>query len=215
MKRKALGTFLIFFGVFLVLSAVGLTVYNFWDNSRAESAAQSVLQDLFVSVPKPADSEFSGTIPPDRPTESETIPPHVLNTDLEMPEILVNGVVYIGILEIPALELELPIASRWNPNTAKNAPCRYSGSVYSGDMVVAGHNYRKHFGKLPSLPMGTLVQFTDTEGNAFLYEITDIETVESTDIETMCTGDWDLTLFTCTAGGQARFAIRCTAADAP
>ena len=132
-----------------------------------------------------------------------------------MPEILVHGVAYIGILEIPALELELPIASRWNPNTAKNAPCRYSGSVYSGDMVVAGHNYRKHFGKLPSLPMGTLVQFTDTEGNAFLYEITDIETVESTDIETMCTGDWDLTLFTCTTGGQARFAIRCTAADAP
>ena len=215
MKRKALGTFLIFFGVFLVLSAVGLTVYNFWDNSRAETAAQSVLQDLFVSVPKPADSESSGTIPPDRPPEAETIPPHVLNTDLEMPEILVNGVAYIGVLEIPALELELPIASRWNPNTAKNAPCRYSGSVYSGDMVVAGHNYRKHFGKLPSLPMGTLVQFTDTEGNAFLYEITDIETVESTDIETMCTGDWDLTRFTCTTGGQARFAIRCTAADAP
>ena len=215
MKRKTLGTFLIFFGVLLVLTAVGLTVYNLWDNSRAESAAQIVLLDLTATLPEPPAQESAPTFPSFLPPEAETIPPHVLNTDLEMPETLVNGVAYIGVLEIPALELELPIASRWNPNTAKTAPCRYSGSVYSGDMVVAGHNYRKHFGKLPSLPMGTLVQFTDTAGNVFLYEITDIETVGSTDIETMCTGDWDLTLFTCTTGGQARFAIRCTSAETP
>ena len=33
-------------------------------------------------------------------------------------------------------------------------------------------------------------------------------------VEDMITGDWDLTLFTCTPGGQLRIAVRCLRADA-
>ncbi len=29
------------------------------------------------------------------------------------------------------------------------------------------------------------------------------------DVEEMITGDWDLTLFTCTLGGQTRVTVRC------
>ena len=34
------------------------------------------------------------------------------------------------------------------------------------------------------------------------------ETLEPTDEEAMTTGDWDLTLFTCTPGGQTRVTVR-------
>ena len=40
-------------------------------------------------------------------------------------------------------------------------------------------------------------------------EVDTIETVGGTDIEKMESGDWDLTLFTCTTGGKARAAVRC------
>ena len=33
--------------------------------------------------------------------------------------------------------------------------------------------------------------------------------MDSTAIEEMVTGDWDLTLFTCTLSGQTRFTVRC------
>ena len=51
--------------------------------------------------------------------------------------------------------------------------------------------------------------FTDADGNVFSYEVDTIETVGGTDIEKMESGDWDLTLFTCTTGGKARAAVRC------
>lgn len=210
MKSKSVGTLLIAFGILMILAAALLVGYNLWDNIRADQSAQQVLLDLSVSPAQGPAGKSADIASPALPSEADDIPPHILNPDLAMPETLISGVAYIGILEIPDLNLVLPIASQWNPNTARTAPCRYAGSVYSNDMVVAGHNYQKHFGKLPSLPMGTLLRFIDIEGNAFFYEILECETVQATDIDGMCTGEWDLTLFTCTVGGHARFAIRCS-----
>lgn len=210
MKHKIVGNLLIFVGVLLVLSAAALVGYNLWDNARADQSAREVLTQ-FSPPAQETDSSFSDDALSIAAPDAETIPPHLLNTDLEMPEILIDDVAYIGVLEIPDLQLTLPIASQWDPATARTAPCRYSGSVYSGNMVVAGHNYQKHFGKLPSLPIGSRICFTDAAGNSFLYEILECETVQATDFDGMCIGDWDLTLFTCTVGGHARFAIRCAA----
>ena len=47
------------------------------------------------------------------------------------------------------------------------------------------------------------------DGRALDYEVTDTVTVDPGDIDLMVTGDWDLTLFTCTPGGAKRVAVRC------
>ena len=36
-----------------------------------------------------------------------------------------------------------------------------------------------------------------------------METLMPTAVEEMESGDWDLTLFTCTVGGRTRVAVRC------
>jgi len=36
-----------------------------------------------------------------------------------------------------------------------------------------------------------------------------VETLQPTAVEEMCSGDWDLTLFTCTLGGKFRVTVRC------
>ena len=56
---------------------------------------------------------------------------------------------------------------------------------------------------------GDEVRFTDTEGNAFRYTVAELETLGKYDVEEMAAGDWDLTLFTCTYGGQSRVTVRC------
>ena len=65
-----------------------------------------------------------------------------------MPTIEVDGNFYIGVLEIPDQELSLPIISEWNDTRLKQATCRFKGSVYLNNLIIAGHNYKKHFGGL-------------------------------------------------------------------
>jgi sortase A len=46
------------------------------------------------------------------------------------------------------------------------------------------------------------------DGNVFVYEAAVVETLGPTDVEEMHSGDWDLTLFTCTVGGRSRVTVR-------
>ena len=81
------------------------------------------------------------------------------------------------------------------------------------DYVIVAHNYASHFGRLKNLILGDIVIFTDMDGNEFRYKVAYIETLAGTAIEEMQSGEWDLTLFTCTPGGKSRVTIRCVADD--
>ncbi|MCI7736214.1 MAG: sortase [Clostridiales bacterium] len=138
-----------------------------------------------------------------------SLPAFVLYPDMEMPTESVDGQVYIGVVEVPSLELSLPVISEWSYPRLKKAPCRFVGSVYSRDIVICGHNYERHFGRLKELSIGDEVRFTDVEGNVFFYSVCAMEQLEKKAVEEMMTGDWDLTLFTCTKGGLNRVTVRC------
>ena len=109
--------------------------------------------------------------------------------------------------------------SEWSYAGLKVAPGRYSGSTYADNMVVCAHNYAKHFSPIKWLALGSEVYFTDMDGQRWSYEVSNGETIQPTDIDKMITANdedaWDLTLFTCTTGGRARCAVRCTRTDYP
>ena len=136
-------------------------------------------------------------------------PAFVRYPDMEMPMKEIDGETYIGVVEIPSLELSLPVMSDWSYPQLKKAPCRYVGSVYSHDVVICGHNYDRHFGRLKELVPGDEVRFTDMDDNVFRYSVCAVEQLAKTAVEEMQTGDWDLTLFTCTKGGVMRVTVRC------
>lgn len=136
-------------------------------------------------------------------------PDYVLNPDMQMPVETVDGLDYIGVIRIPAIDLELPVISEWSESNLKHAPCRYSGSAYRNDLVIAAHNYREYFGQIKSLRLGAQIDFTDIDGNEFSYCVSEIETLQPADVDALISGDWDLTIFTCTVGAQTRIAVRC------
>ena len=154
-----------------------------------------------------AQTAEEGERAPEQPEPS--VPEYVLHPEMEMPTVEIDGVEYIGTLTIPALGLELPIVSAWSDALLDLAPCRYTGSAYLGDLIIAGHNYRGHFGSLYRLTPGDEVQFTDTAGNVFSYGVSEIQELPGTALEEMEAGDWDLTLFTCTLSSASRVTIRC------
>jgi len=142
-------------------------------------------------------------------------PPFILHPDLPMPEMEIEGNLYVGIVEIPALNLALPVMSQSSDAKLKISPCRFWGSVYTHDLVISAHNYERHFGRLKDLPMGSEVRFTDMDGNVFLYSTVDTDTLRRAAVPEMCAPNenWDLTLFTCTVGGKTRFTLRCKLTD--
>ena len=75
--------------------------------------------------------------------------------------------------------------------------------------MIAGHNYASHFGTIKNLEEEDAVIFTDMDGNRFTYRVVEQEILRPSATEEMETGDWDLTLFTCTVGAQNRVTVRC------
>ena len=200
MKRKKKGTWLMTGGLLLIAAALFLTCFNLWDERRATNSAGEALRELEAVRPEEAEAT--------EPGEAE-IPAYLLDPGREMPAVEVDGGRYIGVLEVPSLGLELPVMETWSYPNLRVAPCRYSGSAYQDDMIGAAHNYKTHFGQLKELRPGDEVRFTDTEGNVFRYAVAELETLGKYDVEEMTSGDWDLTLFTCTYGGQSRVTVRC------
>lgn len=116
---------------------------------------------------------------------------------------------YIGLLSIPDLGLELPVARQWSYPALRKTPCRYSGSVKEENLVVLAHNYERHFGGLKDLKPGAEITFTGLDGTETGYQAVDVRTLGPEQGEEMLEGDWQILLFTCTYGGEKRVAVRC------
>lgn len=138
-------------------------------------------------------------------------PAFVLNPDMEMPVTALKGHDYIGILDIPCQNVSLPVMSEWSYAKLKIAPCRYSGSVYSGDVILAGHNSNGHFSPIKKLVTGDEVRFTDADGNVFIYSVMRIDVLGANDVQLLLAGDeeWDLSMFTCSHNSRKRTTVRC------
>lgn len=195
MKR---GAFWIHLGLLLIAAALFLSAYNEMESHEARNSAQQVIAQMCQTLPTETAAE----------TEAPAVPEYLLDADREMPVQTINDRDYIGVLTIPSLELELPVLSQWDYPALKVAPCRYSGSLYQDNLIICAHNYASHFGKLKNLRVGDTAIFTDMDENVVSFQLAAQETIQPEDLEAMEAGDWDLTLFTCTVGGQSRVTVR-------
>ncbi len=194
-RGNKIGLVLIAVGMLALVGAAWLFLFNYMQDMKAGEIAAETYEKIQETVP----------------VEEETvkpIDPKYLGTG-EMPSIKVDGLNYIGTVEVPSLDLKLPVQDKWSDELSKISPCRYKGSAYDNNLIIAGHNYKTHFRAIKTLETGAEVDFTDVDGRTFRYVVKDIETMEMHEVERMEKGEWDLTLFTCTFGGKYRIALRC------
>ena len=188
-------------GLLLIAAALALAAYNVIDAQRAARSAAQALEALSqTTAVSAADSEQAS---------ADDAPAYLADPEMPMPTVSFDGNDYIGRVDIPSLGLSLPVISEWSYPRLKIAPCRYTGSAYLDNLIIAAHNYSSHFGNLNRLNTGDTVTFTDVDGNQFTYAVSLIEDLPGTAIEEMQAGEWDLTLFTCTLGGRSRVTVRC------
>jgi sortase A len=116
---------------------------------------------------------------------------------------------FVGILNIPALNVKLPIQSTWSYEQLAYTPCRYAGSCYSDGFVIIAHRFDSHFAGIGSLTPGTMITFTDMNGNVFRYNVVAVETLRGDQNEELLSKDYAMSLMTCTLSSSQRIVVRC------
>jgi sortase A len=183
-------------GVLLLASAVLLLFYNRQVAAQAGEAAQTALTEIRREIgASSAAASSAGT------AQSEQ------RTGMTVANI--GGYDYVGYLAIPALGLQLPVMADCDLTRMGIAPCRQFGSTWTDDLVIAGHNYRQHFGEIQTLGAGDAVQFTDMDGNEISYLVREIRLVKPGDVDKAKNSGYDLVLYTCTYGARYRVLVCC------
>ena len=192
-------------GLLLMAAAFGLVLHNRIEADEAGQNAERVLAELSDAMRErsesdtPSEDHLSAAVEADK-----TVP--VMATEV------IDGNRYIGVLEIPALGISLPVGENWTEELLQLSPCRYSGSYYTDDLVICGHNYERHFSPIKYIEPEELVYFVTVEGTRYSYYVVQRETVQPNEIDKMLGKEdvpWNLTLFTCNNGGESRCAVRC------
>ena len=185
-------------GAIMLCGSLGLLLFNHQQQTMAARSVDAVMPQLVTAIHE------------SKRLLEESQPPQEL--PLQQREMVVqeiDGHNYIGFVGIPALELELPVMADWTYPQLKIAPCRFTGSIFTDDLVIMAHNFERHFGRIRDLKPGDTVTFTDMEGQTISYEVVVLDILHPTAVEDMTAGEYDLTLFTCTYGGKSRVTVRC------
>ena len=125
--RKGIGICCILLGMICLLAAAGFAAYNRLESKTGAQSSQTLLQGVQEKMEGTAQigTEQQEAISEETAAEelAETVPG-------EMATVSVDGYDSIGILTVPALELELPVLTDWSYEKLKKAPCHYYGSCY-------------------------------------------------------------------------------------
>ena len=118
MKRDRVSKLLILVGVLLLLGAAGWVVHNHLLQEEAGEAARESLQTLVARMPERLEETRPAAVTVTEvdmtvlePQEQIMVPDFLLDPNRDMPEEAVDGVPYIGWLELPALGLDLVASS--------------------------------------------------------------------------------------------------------
>lgn len=206
MDKRRLGYVFVSMGAVLLCAALLLFLHNRMEDERAGQAAGNALlalQDAIENQNRNTDTLLK------QPEETELATEPEETAAQELPIVSIEGNDYIGYLTFPDYELELPVMADWSMEKLQIAPCLQSGSPLTDDAVIAAHNFRKHFLVLHNIQVGEKVIFTDMNGNTIEYTVAEVKIVDPTSVYEVIHSDYDLILYTCTSGGQARVTVRC------
>lgn len=203
MIRKT-GTVCIIMGILLMMAGLCLFLWNQREAYLAGNASDKVLVTVKETIEGWKTSQRADG---DSPFHNVSYDDYGLHAEE------IDGYEYIGYISVPALQMELPVMAQWSYPRLKLAPCRYYGSAVENNLVIAAHNYPRHFGNLSKLKEHDEVIFTDMDGTEYLYEVEAVDVLAPEALEEMTDAGYALTLFTCTYGGASRVTVRCAATE--
>ena len=186
-------------GILLLAAAAALVAGNLLEQRRGQAASNQLLEAAHAQ-------RTAANIPPSPMVDEAGGLPQ---------EALVSATHQIdGVLSLPTLGLELPVLSSYSEELLRLSPCVYQREGGGGRTVVAGHNYRAHFGRLPQLQPGDPVTYQPQEGDLLQLEVLSLEEIDADDRDALDAGAWEMTLLTCNLDQTRRILVRLGPAEA-
>lgn len=190
MNKNKRGKLLIILGLALVIAATAIySVYDCQDKTAGKNS-KMLLDELRQ----------------EQNSSAEFLPE---NTADEMAGANVAGYNLIGTIMIPSVGTQLPVQHDWSYDLLKISPCRYSGTAEGRNLIILGHNYKAHFTPIKKVTVGSAVEFVSINGKSYRYTVKETEILHKTELDKLTSSDYDLSVFTCTTGGESRFVLRC------
>lgn len=211
-------------GAVLLLSALLLFVHNRAEAAAAAREAETLVASLEqqIAAPTSTPGETENTEPEASPAPAgdETAAPGASPTSAAETQtgsaetyVDTSSLDYLGILEIPALDVKLPVINTMSDALLEYGACRHFGSVETNDLVIAAHSYPQFFGYLGNLPGGSEVILTEMDGTEIRYTLTDMAKIAPDDAEAALNSGYDLVLYTCYDSGYGRVAAYFTRSE--
>lgn len=183
---------MIVLGLLLTFSAAGLYAHYEYRAKAAGANAQELLQEVKQGI---------------RERKQTTVLLEAPEGQMVQDSVKGHGV--IGILQIEEAGIQLPVLGNWSYENLEYGPCRYSGSLEDGNLVLMGHNYAGHLANLDLVEQGDVVEFFDVTGASYTFAVAETADIAPTQIEAVTETEYPLTVFTCTPGGQNRYVVYC------
>lgn len=174
-KRQLLSKALVIAGICLLACALVGTVAWQWNMQTWAKRAQETADTLISLLPQARDA-----VPEAR-------------RDNTMSTLCVNGTDFVGVIEMPAYSLTLPVGNDWG-KTEQN-PCRFDGSIYDGTMQIGASNQKGQFDFYREISLGDILTYTDMEGNRYTYAVRYIDSARHADRQTLAEKGAPLTIF--------------------
>lgn len=182
-KGGFLNKFLTVLGAVLIIVSIVFCLQNFIFQDKYSENALKIAQKIDTLLP-----DYKDTFKPD------------ISNKL-MPTIEVDGIDFVGkiciygIAENKQNYIELPVKAQWDKKSIKNYPCRFSGSIYSGNLIIGGSDTKGQFQFIKNLTIGDNIFITDTVSNRFCFVVSDIFVSKNVSNEYLNSKKFDLLLF--------------------
>ena len=126
-----------------------------------------------------------------------------------MPVLQIDSADYVALLEIPSLDITLPVADQWDSNRLSYSPARFFGSAYDGTLVIGGTDGPGQFRFCDKIDQGVTLTVTDMTGGQFTYTVARVDRSKEAETQWLTQSDWDLTLFCRDQQTLDYLAVRC------
>ncbi len=177
MKKDRFYNLLLIFGIALVVISLGFLLISTVSQRTASRQARQLVIQLRQLMPQ----TYQGTLD-DR-------------VNVVMPSMEVEGTNFCGILEVPAYNADLPICDVWNAGSVDRFPCRFTGSVYDGSLVIGGSDNSGQLDFMKQITGGDRIYVTDMTGARYSYTVSDVFRTGDVSLENLTGQEGDLVLY--------------------
>lgn len=231
MSKKGRGILLIVLGLVLVMAGAGLHILHEQQDALAGRNSAQLLEALSFELQlndsfggsqaaaeptEPAETSEPEKVAPNKPpiVTADPVPPEEtveaedpMETDA-MPVRTLAGYDLIGIIRVPSVKIELPVLHDWSYSLLNIAPCRYSGSLEQGNLILLGHSYKSQLEPIEKAKPGDSVELVDMNGRSHRFTIDSVDIIPGTAVDQLAS-EHPLIIFTCTRDSAHRIVVRC------